>query len=340
METVNVVATASISGPSFVTPGIGEAYLRKIHAVSPRVKAVDASLLLAEEQRGDLSHQADFDKLLGNAEVLFGFRLPRDVLKRAPHLKWAQMMSAGVERFLDADMVKSPVVITNASGLAAVPISEWVVCVMLMFAKQFPRYSELKMEKRWERFSSAVLSGKTLGLVGVGQIGSEVARLAKALRMNVIATRRTIRPGVGARYVDRLLPRSQLPTLLRESDFVVIAVPFTSETQHMIGEKELKAMKKTAYILNIGRGDIINEPVLIKALEEKWIAGAGLDVFTTEPLPVLSRLWELPNVIQTPHVSGSVEDYVGKACDIFARNLERYVAGRRLFNVVDKKRGY
>ncbi len=300
----------------------------------------DASRLLTEEQRGDLSHKAQFDGILVDAEVIFAFRLPQNVLRRAPKLKWIQVTSAGVERYLDTEMIASPVILTNASGIHAIPISEWVIGVMLMFAKQMPLYFRLKRERSWQRLSSTVLNGRTVGIIGLGDIGREVARLAKALRMNVIGTKRTVKPDASVRYVDKLMPREQISGLFRESDFVVIAVPFTSETQKMIGGKELRLMKPSSYLINIGRGDIIDEPVLIRALQEKWISGAGLDVFAHEPLPPESKLWELDNVIFTPHVSGSMEDYVAKACDLFVKNLRRYVEDKRLINVVNKKRGY
>ena len=135
-------------------------------------------------------------------------------------------------------------------------------------------------------------------------------------------------------------PPEQLQQLLSDSDFVAITPPFTAETDKLIGEAELRAMKSTAYIINIGRGSIIDEEVLVRALSENWIAGAGLDVFATEPLPAESKLWELPNVIFSPHVSGGMEDYIIKATELFCKNLRRYVEGKRLFNVVNKKLGY
>jgi len=337
MAKLNIVVSTTMAGPSPFGVGVGEKCLAKIRAVSPDIKVTDASVFLYEEQRNDLSHAAELDFLLKDAEVMFGFRLPKNALKRAPKIKWLQMMTAGVERYLDTEMVKNDVVITNASGLAAVPIAEWLMNVMLMFAKQMPRYARNKDGAKWERYPSGVLSGKTVGIIGLGAIGSETARRAQAFGMKVLGCRRSQRR---ARYCDAMLPREKLPELLHESDYVVIAVPWTPETNGMIGARELAAMKPSGYLLNIGRGDIINEPELIKALEAKQIAGAGLDVFSQEPLPPTSPLWKLPNVIMTPHIAGSMEDYIGQACDLFVKNLTRYAAGKKLFNVVDKKRGY
>lgn len=179
-----------------------------------------------------------------------------------------------------------------------------------------------------------------MGIVGLGSIGREVARLAKAFGMRVIATRRSAKLISRARYVDILLPREHQIELLSDSDFVVLTLPLTPETRRLIGEKELRAMKSTAYLINVARGGIVDEEALIHALNARWIAGAGLDVFATEPLPADSRLWELPNVIFTPHIGGATEDYVLRATKVFHENLRRYLNGKKLLNVVDKKKGY
>ncbi len=176
----------------------------------------------------------------------------------------------------------------------------------------------------------------------MGSIGREVARLAKAFGMRVVATRRSAKRLERARYVDMIFPREQLRRLLAESDFVALTLPFTPETNKLIGEEELRTMKPTAYLINISRGDIVDEEALIRALEEDWIAGAGLDVFTTEPLPTDSRLWELSNVIFSPHISGggSSGGNVVPATKLFSENLRRYLSGKKLLNVVDKRKGY
>ena len=209
-----------------------------------------------------------------------------------------------------------------------------------MFAKQMPLYFQLKQDGKWQRSNSTVLRTQTVGILGLGHIGREVARLAKALGMNVLATRRSARKVTRTRYVDRLLPRAQQDELIRESDFVVITLPFTPETKNLIGEKELRMMKPGAYLINIGRGSIVDENILIRALKEHWIKGAGLDVFATEPLPSDSDLWKLPNVILTPHVSGSMEDYTGRTTELFCENLERYLSGKKLLRLINKKAGY
>jgi phosphoglycerate dehydrogenase-like enzyme len=319
---------------------IGDELLLQITNVSPRIRLSNVYELARAEQSGDFARKDELDALLAEAEVIYGFRLPNDVFARAPKLKWVQVMSAGVDRFLDIEFQQSSVIMTNVSGIHAIPIGEIVLEQMLMFAKQAPLCFRLKQEKQWKRFMPTVLRSKTVGIVGLGNIGREVARLAKAFGMRVVATRRSTKRVARAKHVDILLPTEQLTRLLKESDFVVLSLPFTSETNRLIGEKELRTMKPTAYLINIARGNIVDEEALIRALDERWIAGAGLDVFATEPLPADSRLWEFTNVIFSPHIAGGMEDYNIRATELFCDNLRRYLSGKNLFNVIDKKKGY
>jgi len=330
VESVNVLVT---------TP-IGDELLQQITAVSPTIKLSNVSELVRAEQRGDFARKDELDALLAQAEVIYGLRLPRNVIARAPKLKWVQVMSAGVDRFLDDEFRQSSVIMTSVSGMHATPIGEIVLELMLMFAKQAPLCFQLKQEKQWKRFMPTVLHSKTVGIVGLGNIGREVARLAKAFGMRVVATRRSAKRVMRAKGIDILLPREQLPRLLSESDFVVLSLPFTSETNKLIGEEELRTMKPTAYLINIARGNIVDEEALIRALDEHWIAGAGLDVFATEPLPDDSCLWEFPNVIFSPHIAGGMEDYNIRATELFCKNLRHYLSGENLLNVIDKKKGY
>jgi len=329
MDTVNVI---------LATPASEEAK-RAIKAVSPRINLFDVSDLSRRDYQGDLQARKELDNILAEAEISYGMRIPTNLLARAPKLKWIQVTSAGVDRYLNDEFRRSPIILTNASGVHATPIGEFVVSLMLMFAKNAVTFFEAKQQKQWMRTPGTVLNGKTVGVVGLGSIGQEVARLCKAFRMRVIATRRSPTKRT-ARNVDLLLPPNGLPRLLEESDFVAICLPLTRETNKLIGASELKMMKPSAYIINIARGPIIDEDALIQALQAKIIAGAGLDVFATEPLPLESKLWDLPNVIISPHVSGGREDYEVGALDIFCRNLHRYVEGKRMINVVNKEKGY
>jgi phosphoglycerate dehydrogenase-like enzyme len=271
--------------------------------------------------------------------------VPDNIVERAPNLKWLQLTSAGVDRLLDAPVVNSHVTVTTASGIHATPISEYVIGAMLAFAKGFPKAFRAQQERAWRPFWPDELEDKTVGVLGVGAIGARVVKLTKALDMRVLALRRsidrrltgdeTVMPGV-----DEMLPPSDLPYLLEESDYVVIALPLTPESRGLIGEPELRTMKPNAVIVNIGRGAIIDEAALARALKEGWIAGAALDVFQQEPLSPESELWGLENVIVTPHISGGTPRYMERAVGLFCDNLRRYLAGDALRNIVDPARGY
>jgi phosphoglycerate dehydrogenase-like enzyme len=277
--------------------------------------------------------------MMAEAEVIVGFVPTQNIVNRAPKLKWIQISAAGVERFITDEIKNSSIILTNASGIHAVSISEFVLQFMLMFVKHATLCAQAKQENRWRRITPSVLREKTVGIVGLGNIGKEVARLAKAFGMKVLAVDADKKPGK-ARNVDMVSPPDKLIEVIKECDFVVTCVPLTPATAKMIGEKEFKAMKPTAYFINIARGGIVDEEVMIRALEEKWIAGAGLDVFATEPLPADSKLWKLPNTILSFHMSGTMENYGELANELFIKNLKRYVEGKKLFNVVDKKKGY
>jgi phosphoglycerate dehydrogenase-like enzyme len=211
---------------------------------------------------------------------------------------------------------------------------------MLMFAKGSHICFQQKQLKQWQPFMPSVLRGKTVGIIGLGGIGREIARLSKAFGMHVMAARRTVKKSGRARNVDEAFSVRELPRLLRKSDFVVLALPLTHETHKIIGEEQLRLMKPTAYLVNIARGKVVDEPALVSALRENRIAGAALDVFEVEPLPAASPLWELSNVILTPHIAGGMDRYIEQATDIFCENLKRYLAGERLTRVVNKTKGY
>jgi D-2-hydroxyacid dehydrogenase (NADP+) len=338
MDKLNVLVIVPAFNDS--TPHVDEAILRRIEEVSPKISAKDGSAATQGESRGDTAAKEKLDAMLAEADVIYGLFVPQTMLARAPKLKWVQTMSAGVDRFIDTDIWQSPVVLTGVSGIHATPIGEYVLMIMLMLAKKAPLYFELKAKHEWMRFMPSVLRGKTVGILGLGSIGREVARLSGAFGMRVIATRRSARATTRARYVDKVFPPGQLHQLLAESDYVAVTLPLTPETRNIIGEAELNAMKSTGYIINIGRGSLIDESALIRALRDNRIAGAGLDVTAIEPLPADSPLWEMDNVILSPHISGGMEDYTARATDIFCENLRRYLSGKRLKNIIDKKKGY
>lgn len=283
-------------------------------------------------------------------DVLCTFRPPTETLQLAPHLHWLALPSAGAEHVLRSGLVR-PIseggpVVTTANGVHSVPISEFVLSMLLLWARRWPTLIALQHattwpdHTRWEQLSGRELHSATLGVVGLGAIGRAVAHLGRSFGMHVIGTRRSASPGASDPDVDELLPQSELKTLLARADFVVIAVPNTPETHHLIGMEQLRTMKSTAFLVNIARGSIIDEVALVEALRMGTISGAGLDVFEEEPLPATSPLWAMPNVIIAPHISGATDQYSRRFTDLFLENLARYRAGQPLRNVVDPVRGY
>jgi phosphoglycerate dehydrogenase-like enzyme len=339
--------------------GLPDDLERPIREVSPELQVVSLDGAQRNAYRGgralwyaygerppppdvDPEAEASLNAALAEAEVLFTTpMMPADIAARAPRLRWVQLTSAGVDRLLDSDLARGGVTITTATGIHAVPIGEYVVAVMLAWAKGLPGAMRAQTERQWRPYLAEELHEKTVGIIGLGAIGSYVAKLARADGMRVLAVRRSQRkrePGSGD--VDELLPPSDLPYLLSESDYVVVAVPLTPETRGLIGEAELAAMKPTARIVNIARGAVIDQAALTAALKEKRIAGAALDVFDPEPLPSDSELWGLDNVIVTPHISGGTPVYMKRAVALFCDNLRRYLDGEPLLNAVDIERGY
>jgi D-2-hydroxyacid dehydrogenase (NADP+) len=326
-----------------------EGYRRQIATVDPRIRVFYAAEQVAAETkrpRGpvdlapDEGEHAELDALLREAEVIYGLRLPENILERAPRLKWVQTSSAGVDTLVGTRLWQSDVILTTTSGIHVIPMREHVLGMMLMFVRHAPVYFTNKQRKVWKQDLPDQLSGKTLGVTGLGRVGEGIARAAKAFGMRVVATRRHVTERETSAAVDILYPANRLLEMLGVSDFVVVTVALTKETRKLISERELRAMKPTAYIINIARGSVIDEDALTKALKEKWIAGAGLDVFEKEPLPKDSELWTLPNVIITPHVAGIMPDYNARAMEVFCKNLRRYLAGQPLINVVDRTREY
>jgi phosphoglycerate dehydrogenase-like enzyme len=213
--------------------------------------------------------------------------------------------------------------------------------MMIMLAKGWPGLVRAQARREWTRFWPRVLAGQTVGIVGLGSIGRAVARLAKAFDMRVLGVRRSGAPLECADYeVDGIFGPLDLLNVLAESDYVVLALPLTEETHHLIGELALRAMKPSAYRIHVSRGAVIDEAALVRALKEGEVAGAGLDVFESEPLPPESELWGMDNVIISPHIAGGTPRYMELAVDLFCENLRRYLAGEPLRNVVDTKRGY
>ena len=276
----------------------------------------------------------------------------------APNLKWIQFHRAGNERFMDAPILGKPDLIASSmSGASATQVAEYVLEMTLALGHRLPDIIDHQKRAEWpadrgEIFSSVELNQSTVGIVGYGSIGREVARLLQAFGATVLATKYDAKQpadpgymidGIGdpeGDYVHRLYPAQALSSMLKECDFVVLCVPLTKDTQGLISLEQLAAMKSTAFLIDVSRGGVINHADLIVALQEEQIAGATLDVYPEEPLPEDNPLWKFPNVILTPHIAGMSRYYDQRAVTLFVENLSRYLDGQNPLNLIDLQRGY
>ena len=338
-EAVHVVVATSVT----------DELIARIERIDERVRVADGAAKLLEElptalrpmqqPAPDRSGGRSLDAMLAEAEVVLAARrLPPDVGRRAPNLRWVQLPMAGTELARDLDVWNDPnVVITSAAGVNARPVAEWVMTQALTLAKQVGRMVRGQRARAWNRFELPQLRGATMGIVGFGEIGRATARLAAAFGMCVLAVKRN--PAEAGGGVE-VLPLSELDRVLRESDFLVLAVPSTPETREMIGARELGLMKETAYFINPARGDVVDEAALLAALAERRIAGAALDVLQSEPPPPDSPWWEVDNALVTAHLAGLFPGYDAAVVDLFVENLRHYLDGQPLRNVVDRARAY
>jgi len=302
------------------------AHIAQIEQVDPRIRVVTAP---------DLGRALE---VAPQAEVMVGWNVPREAVQRARRLRWIHSTAAGVDQLLHPEVVQREILVTSSSGIHQ-PLVEHVFALVLALTRRLHVAIRNQAKGRWARREAVggEVRGKTMGVLGLGTIGAEIAEKAAAFGMRTIGTKR--RPGP-VPHVDRVYPPEGLPEVLAASDVVVIALPLTPETRHLIGAEELRTMKPSAFLINIGRGPIVDEAALIRALQEGWIAGAGLDVFEREPLPADSPLWTMEQVIITPHVSGAWPGYLDAAVPLFCDNLRRYLEGVPLRNLVDKAQGY
>ena len=274
------------------------------------------------------------------------------LLTRAPHLRWVHSATSGVERALTPAALSREVVVTNARGVFSRPIAEHVLLMILAVSRHMPQLLELQRERTWQPLEGRELRDLTIGVIGYGSLGRAVASLATAFGSRVIALRRNPAAGDGPTGIvdedpflveprlSKVLGPDGLHELLGESDVVVLAAPLTAETESLIDEAALAAMKPGAWLVNVARGRLVDDHALIRALTEGRIGGAALDTFRDEPLPQSSPLWELPNVIVTPHTSWSSARVLDRSIDLFCDNLRRFRAGEPLRNVVDRAAGY
>jgi phosphoglycerate dehydrogenase-like enzyme len=285
------------------------------------------------------------DALLPGVDVVLGFAARPEVFATAARLRWIHSTAAGVEGILSPGLVASEVTLTCSRGLHAQSMAEHTLGVMLAFARQLHHSRDAQHERRWSQNQQwgaepgfADLAGATVGIVGFGHIGRAIGEKARALGMRVLAVRRT--PAANPEPAHAQWGLDWLPELLERSDWVVLAAPHTRESAKLIGAAELARMKPGARLVNVGRGALVDQDALVDALRAGRLAGAALDVMETEPVPADSPLWDMPEVILTPHVSGLGPRYWERATDVFAANLRRWLAGEPLRGVVDKHAGY
>jgi phosphoglycerate dehydrogenase-like enzyme len=320
--------SAALGDISIVTlTSIPEAYQEKIRAFSPAIK-----LKLCKSRD-------EFAREIPEAHVLFG-GFTRGDLARAKRLKWIQWRAAGVEGILWPEFVASPVVLTNMQRRFAPPISETVFALLLALTRGIDRYTIQTREHQWKPVDGLVeISGKTIGVVGLGGNGTDTAyRAYYGFDMKVLAV--DPKPLPKPHFVAELHSLEWFPKMVPQVDVLVSAAPLTALSMNMFNEAVFRAMKPSAYFINIARGKEVDTPALVRALKERWIAGAGLDVAYKEPLPPDDPLWSAGNVIVTCHSSGHSPQTEGRCLDLFAENIRRYINGLPLLNVVDKRRGY
>ncbi len=286
----------------------------------------------------------DADAALEQAEVLLRSGLPASVLdhlvSRAPNLHWIHSASAGIDQVATPTLRSRGVTVTNSRGVFSRPIAEYVVMMLLAIAHRLPQLIELQRERTWQPLRGRELGGLTVGILGYGSIGSDLAALLEPFGTRVVATRRHPERGAGERRNVEIHGEDAIGRVLAEADVVVLTAPLTDETAGMIGAPELQAMRESAWLINIARGRLVDEAALRQALESGWIAGAVLDVFNEEPLPPDSPLYEVPNLVVTPHTSWSSDRVVDRGIELFIENLRHYLAGEPLRNVVDLEAGY
>ncbi len=355
--------TAPTVGPG-VGPGLGPEGVPLAIAVSPilsaRVRAGDLERIRDAAPGArivNLSVEGLADGPVDDVEVLLRGWLSSDAFDRllahAPKLRWVHSATSGVERALTPTALARGIVVTNARGVFSRPIAEHVVLMILALSRRLPQLLELQRERTWQPLEGRELRDLTVGIVGYGSLGRAVASLLGAFGARVIATKR--RPDVpdepatdaedGFPFearLDRVLGPSvdDLHALLGESDVVVLAAPLTAETENMIGDAALAAMRPDAWLINVARGRLVDEGALVRALREGRIGGAALDVFREEPLGPASPMWDVPNLVITPHTAWSSARVLDRSVDLFCDNLRRFRAGEPLRNVVDPSAGY
>ena len=298
---------------------------------APRFQADHTSIIARSAQQ-----EAEWRDLLAAADILFDFDHTHreDLPALAPNLKWIQATSAGIGQFVKrSGYDQRGWLFTTASGVHARPLAEFCLMAMLMFVKNFQQMDALKRAHRWQRFNNTELRGMTVGIIGLGRIGRDLAQVCKFFGMRVLGCRRTI--GAVPPLVDQLVTPDQLDEILPSVDFLVLCTPHTPDTDGLMNAERIRLLKRGAVLINIARGAIVDQAALTRALQDGHLAGAALDVTDPEPLPVDDPLWDLPNVIISHHSASTADTENSKLTDLFIRNLHRYLNGEPLENQLD-----
>lgn len=303
-----------------------DSYARLIGERFPQVRAIVAANADQLEQH------------IGEADALLASYFPIEVLEQAKKLRWFQCTGAGVDSMLSIRHKVAQIAVTNVRGIQGDNIADYVMAGVTMLHWDLRGFLRDQAQRKWTPRTVAPLAEKTLGVVGLGTIGATIAGRAKSAGMTIVGSRRDT--SLAIEGVDRMFGSDELQDLLPLCDFVVLAVPATPETIGLIGAAEIARMRREAFLINVARGNVVVESELIRALRTGAIAGAMLDVFEREPLPEDSPLWDMPNVITTPHVSGVPANYTERVFSIIADNIERFLRGKALINLVDLERGY
>lgn len=278
------------------------------------------------------------------AHVLAGWRFPEELLQKAVNLKWIQLISAGLDLTEKKpninNLINSDVVITTSTGMYSDAVADYAVWAVLTLLRKFHLLMDARSHKKWAQHIGEDTRGKVVGILGFGRIGNAIAKRLKVFDLKVTAVKRNVASEYGIFNIDTLYPVTDLVGFLGGIDILVICLPLTSETRGLIGRNEFKQMKNSSFIIDVSRGGIVNHKNLIWAVKNKIIGGAVLDVFEDEPLPKDSELWNLSNVIITPHIAGITADYVSKISHLFCENLNRFIKGQTLINIIDMEKGY
>jgi phosphoglycerate dehydrogenase-like enzyme len=335
-----------------ITSYLEPEHVERIGAVDPTLEVVFEPTLVRPprypaDHNGDPTFQRTAEQerrwcsLLGRAEILFDIDPTHrpDLPDVAPNVRWVQATSAGIGQLVSqmgypARMPRT--VFTTASGVHARPLAEFVAMAVLMHYKGARRMAAAQERAHWERYAGTDLEGRTLGIVGLGRVGAEIARICRGLGLTVVGTSPRQTPAV----VDRYYPPDRLDRMLQTLDVLVMIVPHTPETEKMIGARELALLPRGAFFVNVARGQVVDEVALVEALRSGHLGGAALDVFAEEPLPATSPLWAMPNVLVSPHSASTSDRENRRLTELFCDNLRRYVGGEPLRNVLDAQRMY